>query len=84
LIGSSTGLQTDNARNKRLVRRWLREAREHRPVIDRVTYPETVLIAEFRGAVEYRQCQQSIREKPRSNYDISKIFVVSIIFQYLD
>jgi hypothetical protein len=35
------GLQTDTARNKRLVRRWLLEAREHRPVIDRVTYPET-------------------------------------------
>jgi hypothetical protein len=47
------GLQTDNARNKRLVRRWLLEAREHCAIIDRVTYPETGidrrLIARFPG-----------------------------------
>jgi hypothetical protein len=35
------GLKTDNARNKRLVRRWLREARGHCAIIDRITYPET-------------------------------------------
>lgn len=34
------GLDTDNARNKALVRRWLREARERRPIIDRVNYPD--------------------------------------------
>lgn len=33
------GLKTEQARSKALVRRWLREARERRPVIDRVNYP---------------------------------------------
>jgi hypothetical protein len=33
------GMMTETARNKALVRRWLREARERRPVIDRVNYP---------------------------------------------
>ena len=35
------GLAGPHYRNKALVRRWLREARERRPVIDRVNYPET-------------------------------------------
>jgi hypothetical protein len=30
------GLLTETAINKRTVRRWLREARERRPVIDRL------------------------------------------------
>jgi hypothetical protein len=34
------GMKTRLAINKALVRRWLREAREHRPVIDRVNYPD--------------------------------------------
>jgi hypothetical protein len=34
------------------------------PVIDRVTYPETGLIADCRGAVEYLECQQSIGKSP--------------------
>jgi hypothetical protein len=35
------GLKTTHAGNKRMVRRWLAEHRDHKPVIDRVTYPET-------------------------------------------
>lgn len=35
------GLKGEHYRNKAMVRRWLREARERRPVIDRVNYPET-------------------------------------------
>lgn len=34
------GLRTEQAANKRTVRRWMLEAREHRPIIDRVTYPD--------------------------------------------
>jgi hypothetical protein len=29
------GLKSDKARSKAMVRRWLREARDHRPIIDR-------------------------------------------------
>lgn len=35
------GMTGQHYRNKAMVRRWMREAREHRPIIDRVTYPET-------------------------------------------
>lgn len=36
----SYGLTDEHNRNKALVRRWLQEARERRPVIDRVNYPD--------------------------------------------
>jgi hypothetical protein len=35
------GLSGEQYRKKALVRRWEREARERRPIIDRITYPET-------------------------------------------
>jgi hypothetical protein len=34
------GLKTEDARKKAIVRRWLREARERRPVRDWVNYPD--------------------------------------------
>lgn len=34
------GLKGELYRHKAMVRRWLREARERRPVIDRVNYPD--------------------------------------------
>lgn len=34
------GLKGEHYRNKALFRRWMREARERRPIIDRMNYPD--------------------------------------------
>lgn len=56
------GQRDEHNLNKRKVRGWLREARGHVPIIDRVNYPDTGIDRRirYRGAGEFRKATQSV------------------------